>query len=132
MGVPVPLGVEESLMTRFPNRLDDWPKRRPKDPLEMFGIHERDAPPVHPNGDRDFFLRVGAGECDMGEVRGQRLAGLEDFLRPLSQIFQQPKIPSQLIGEDVHRRLQDSGDGRNGSALPSKTVPLCSKVIEIG
>ena len=60
----------------------------------------------------------------MVQVRHQRFAGRQHLVRPRHQIVDQTQVAAQLVGQDVHRRLEDAGDGRDRARLAPQPVDL--------
>ena len=129
--IPVPFGIEQRLMSVSPDLLDHRFERRPVDIGELIWADERDAASVHPKSDRNVAIRVGSGAGDLCQVWRQCLAGGKDLLGLLAQIIEQSDIAAKFIGDNIHRRFENTGDRRHGTTLAPQTSVLNAKATEV-
>ena len=65
------------------------------------------------------------------QVRHEGLAGGHHLVAALEQVVDQPQIAAELVGDDVHGGLEDSGDGRHRAALAPQQGVLRAEGAEI-
>ena len=111
MVAPVTLGVKEDLVAAAPEFLDDWLERGPVVRVELFRPHEGHAAAVHPEADGYVFVGICARQRHVQEVRHERLARRQHFLRLMGHVHRQADVAAQLVGEDVEWSLEYAGDG---------------------
>ena len=114
-----------------PNVLNDRLEGRPVNLFKMLRVDERNTTAVHPESDRQEFLRVGARKGRVKHVGRQRLAGGEDLFWSLPQIGHQAHVAAELVGQDVHRRLEDSAQGAGHSGLGAHQFRLPAEALKV-
>ena len=130
--VPLAFGIVQRLMAAGPKLLGDPLQRRPVVFLELVGRKEGHAAAVHPQPDRHVLVRIGAHQGDLQQVRRQGLAGGQHFLRLPEQVHAQALVAPQLVGQDVERRLENSGDRPHRSRLASQGRRVRPEGVEVG
>ncbi len=86
---------------------------------------------MHPEADGNLVVRVGGRERDVGEMRHQRFAGRQDLVGLSRHVHREPDISTQLVGEDVERRLQYSCNCRYRAGFRAQEFDLRSERAEV-
>src|SRR5690348_8413140 len=118
---PLSFGVKEGLMALFPKLFDDRFEGRPIVRSKLPGIDKGDAAPVHPETDGYLAGGIRRGESHVAQMWHEGFTRFEHLLRLGVHVEGQAHIATQLVRQDIERRLKDAGNGRDRAALGPQT-----------
>jgi len=98
-----------------PEFFDDRFERRPENIGELRRRDQRHATAVHPEPNRHGAGRVGTIERAAEQMRREGFAGGFHLCRLRLQIGQQAEVAAKLVRQNVQRRFEDAGNGRDGA-----------------
>ena len=129
--IPFALGVKHRLIPVLPEFLNARSERGPVVRLKLFRADERHAAAMHPEADGHLLGGVGGRQARVNEMRHERFAGLEHFVRLRGHVHREADVAAEFVADDVEGRFENPGDGGNRSALVVQPLDLRSEGGEI-
>ena len=129
--IPVPFGVKQRLMPVGPQFLDDRLDGGPIHVAENLRRDEGHPAAMHPVADGHQPLGIGRGLGHRVQVRHQGFTGGHHFVAAIEEVVHQAQVTAELVGENIHGRLEDARDGRHRSRFRAEPGDLRAESGEI-